>query len=117
VLTRLFEFIDRGQLRSATSELTLAELLVKPIRDGDLTAQQTCQTMLLSNPRLAVLPIARQMLIESARLRATSGLKLPDALNLATATLAGCDVLLTNDTRFRLPKAAIDVLLLSDLTP
>ena len=116
VLTRLFEMIDSGQLRALTSELTLAELLVKPIRDGDLPAQQTCQAMLLSNPRLTAMPITRQTLIESAHLRATTALKLPDALHLATATLAGCDVFFTNDTRFRLSTSAIEVVLLSELT-
>jgi predicted nucleic acid-binding protein len=116
LLTRLFEIIDSGQLRALTSELTLVELLVKPIRDGDLPAQQTCQAMLLSNPRLTAVPITRQTLIESARLRATTSLKLPDALHLATATLAGCDMFLTNDTRFRLSTRAIEVLLLSEIT-
>src|ERR1043165_9329516 len=37
-LTRLFELIDAGQLRALTSELTLAELLVKPLRDSDVAA-------------------------------------------------------------------------------
>lgn len=115
VLTRLFTLIDQGQLRAMTSELTLAELLVKPIRDGDLLAQQACQTMLLGNPRLTAMPITAQILMESARLRATTPLKLPDALHLATATTVGCDVFLTNDNRFRLQSPAIEVLLLSDL--
>jgi predicted nucleic acid-binding protein len=115
VITQLFTMIDGGQLQANTSELTLAELLVKPIRDGDLAAQQTCQEMLLSNPRLTLTPISRQTLIESARLRAGSTLKLPDAMHFATATLARCDVFLTNDMRFRLPAPAIAVVLLSDL--
>lgn len=47
-LTRMFLMVDSGQLEAVTSELTLAELLVKPFRDGDLAAQQTCQGILLS---------------------------------------------------------------------
>lgn len=116
VLTKLFAIIDSGSLQAATSELTLAELLVKPIRDGDLLMQQTCQSMLLNNPRLTVLEVTRQILIESARHRATTGLKLPDALHLATAEYAKCDVFLTNDARFRTPTSSLEVLLLSDLT-
>jgi predicted nucleic acid-binding protein len=116
VLTQLFALIDSGQLQALTSELTLAELLVKPFRDGDVAAQQTCQAMLLNNLRLTSMPITRQMLIESARLRATTTLKLPDALHLATAAVAGCDLFLTNDARFRLPSPGLEVLLLSELT-
>lgn len=115
VLARLFELIDGGQLQAATSELTLAELLVKPLRDGDQSAQQTCQFLLLGNPRLMAIPITRNTLIESARLRATTALKLPDALHLATATLAGCNVFLTNDTRFRQKKRGRESLI--DPTP
>lgn len=100
VLTRLFSSVDSGQIQAVTSELALAELLVKPIRDGDIAAQQTCQSLLLDNPRLTVKPITRQTLIESAHLRATTTLKLPDALHLATARLGGCDLFLTNDERF-----------------
>ncbi|HZZ43250.1 MAG TPA: PIN domain-containing protein [Tepidisphaeraceae bacterium] len=117
ILTRLFTIIDIGQLQAITSELTLAELLVKPMRDGDIHAQQTCQSILLNNPRLTLMPIARHTLIESARLRAGSTLKLPDALHLATAILSGCDIFLTNDTHFRLPTSPINILLLSDLVP
>jgi predicted nucleic acid-binding protein len=34
-LGRLFAEIDAGRIRGVTSELTLAELLVKPIRDAN----------------------------------------------------------------------------------
>jgi hypothetical protein len=33
VLTALFEALDRGELTAVTSELTLAEVLVKPLLD------------------------------------------------------------------------------------
>ncbi|HSZ59707.1 MAG TPA: hypothetical protein VK797_28950 [Tepidisphaeraceae bacterium] len=33
-LTTLFQRFDRGELQAVTSELTLAEVLVKPLRDG-----------------------------------------------------------------------------------
>jgi predicted nucleic acid-binding protein len=38
-LTVLFEAIDRGQFQAVTSELTLAETLVKPLMDGDVAKQ------------------------------------------------------------------------------
>jgi len=39
VLTRLFTLIEGGHMQALTSELTLAELLVKPFRDGDQAAR------------------------------------------------------------------------------
>ncbi len=115
VLTALFTLIDHGHLQATTSELTLAEPLVKPIRDKDLPAQQACQGILLNDTRVALVPITRQTLIESARLRATTSLKLPDAIHLATASLAGCDVFLTNNAGCRAPNAPVPVVLLSEL--
>ncbi len=41
MLTELFQLIDNGQLQAVTSELTLAEALVKPIMDDDNNLQQT----------------------------------------------------------------------------
>ncbi len=52
---------------------------------------------------------------DAARLRAESGLKLPDALHAATALRAGCALFITNDTDFRriqdLPAIILDDLL------
>ena len=60
-----------------------------------------------------MVPITRALLIEAARLRASSRLKLPDAIHLATALQYECPVFLTNDTRIR-PLPGLDVLYLSD---
>jgi len=43
-------------------------------------------------------PVSRDVLIAAARLRAETGLKLPDAIHAATAQFTGCDQFLTNDT-------------------
>ncbi|MGE0654253.1 MAG: type II toxin-antitoxin system VapC family toxin [Pyrinomonadaceae bacterium] len=51
----------------------------------------------------------------AARLRATQNFKTPDAIHAATAMLSNCDHLVSNDAGFR-RFAAIDVIILSDLT-
>lgn len=38
-LTQFFDLIDRGVIRGVTSELTLAEALVKPMADENLSLQ------------------------------------------------------------------------------
>lgn len=54
------------------------------------------------------------MLIEAARLRAVTNLRLPDAIHGATAILSGCQTFLTNDRRLAaLP--GVDVVLLSEI--
>ena len=60
-------------------------------------------------------PITRDVLIEAAAIRATTRMKLPDAIHVATAVTCGCSALLTNDERLR-ATAGIPVRFLSELS-
>lgn len=105
--------IDDGRLSAATSELSLAEVLVRPIRERP-SFIPIYHRYLRSRPFFDVLPVTRAVLVEAARLRAAMRLKLPDAIHAATAQQAGCEVFLTNDGRINtLP--GLDVLQLKDL--
>jgi predicted nucleic acid-binding protein len=101
-----FHFIERldaREIEAVTSELSLAECLVKPLRDraGDLVAAYL--RFLDNRPSLPVLPIDRDVLLGAARIRATLETKLPDAIHIATAIRAECSIFLTNDKRLRVP--------------
>ena len=52
--------------------------------------------------------------VDAGRITATTTLKLPDAIHLATAQSAGCDTLVTNDPDFR-NAADMRVVMLSGL--
>jgi predicted nucleic acid-binding protein len=93
--------MDDAEISVVTSELTLAEVLVKPIKDQNLTAQQAYRDFLISTPVLQVVPISRAILEAAADLRATTKLKLPDAIHFATSNLSGCDSFLSNDVNFK----------------
>jgi predicted nucleic acid-binding protein len=51
---------------------------------------------------LTVGPVTREILIEAARLRGLSRIKLPDAIHAATALQKGCSSFLTNDDRLKI---------------
>jgi predicted nucleic acid-binding protein len=105
--------VDAGQLSAVTSELTLAEVLVKPLRDQDAAMIQRYESRLTSGPSLTVAPVSRGILARAAELRAgQTSLKLPDAIHAATALLHGCTTFLTNDARFE-TVGPLPVLLLS----
>lgn len=113
-LNEFFDSIDAGNLRAFTSELTLAEVLVRPLMDGNLEIQTAYQQALQSSEGLEVVPVSREVLIEAARWRAVANLRLPDAIHGATAILTGCETFLTNDRRLAaLP--SIEVVLLSEV--
>jgi predicted nucleic acid-binding protein len=105
----LFGRIEDGSIVAATSELTLAEVLVKPLEAGRHDIAKIYQDMLTSSAWLSVLPVERAILIEAARLQFELTVRLPDAIHVATAVRAGCAAVLSNDRRLRVP-AAIDLL-------
>lgn len=110
VLNELFEAFDNGNLKAITNELTLAEVLVKPLIDNHTEVCLTYENAIQSSPVLEVVPINRKILIESARLRTIINLRLPDAIHGATAILNGCEIFLTNDKPLE-PIAGINVVI------
>lgn len=95
---RLFlQLAHAGHWRLVTSELSLAEALVRPIRERDRRAQSEFGRALQSDEQLAVAVVSRPILIEAATLRATRALEMPDAIHAATAKIARCTHFLTGD--------------------
>jgi predicted nucleic acid-binding protein len=99
--------------KPVTSELTLAERLVKPIMDDDLSRQNTFQSFLAEGSNLQVIAISRPLLIRAAQRRATYKPRLPDAIHLATALDSGRKSFLTNDQLVK-PIPGITILQLAD---
>lgn len=100
-LAALFARIDSGELTAITSELTLAEALVKPLSLPQPRLEQLYVDTLQSGATLTMAPITREILIEAARVRAKhASLKLADAIHAATSSAHRADVFVTNDSRF-----------------
>ena len=114
VIRPLLEAMDRDQIRAATSDLTLAEVLVKPLRDGNAALQRAYREFLRPTQTLQVASVTREILIRAAELRASTSLRLPDAIHVATAESLGCDSLLTNDRALR-SATGVPTLLLCEL--
>lgn len=97
-----------------SSDLTLMETLVGPLKSGD-TALANTYEQLFQQAQTRLLTITQPILREAARLRATTKLRTPDALHAATAQQAGCVLFVTNDAGFRgltsLPLVILDDLL------
>ena len=115
VVQELFGAIDRGDIRAVTSELSLAEALVKPLAEGRTDLQDLYARAIAPAPFLDVVPVTREVLIEAARIRARDSARLPDAIHLATAIQSRCQIVLTNDTRIR-AAASLELVQLSQFT-
>ena len=113
LLLPLWTAVENQTLRVVTSELTLLETLVKPLRDGDTLLARDYE-MLLTATRLRLQPITAQILKDAAQIRATAKLKTPDAIHAATALALGCVQFITNDDGFR-KVSPLPVIILKDL--
>ena len=52
---------------------------------------------------MTVVPVTRDILRDAAHVRGELGMKLPDAIHVATARERECKVFITNDKGIRLP--------------
>lgn len=96
-----------------SSELALMECLVGPLKSGD-TALANAYEQLFQQPQTRLLPITQLILREAARVRATTKLRTPDALHVATSQQAGCVLFVSNDVGYR-SVPGLPVVILDDL--
>ena len=105
-------FVDRIASRDATlftSEITLAELLVKPLQQANMRMASLYERLLQSGELLKVIPVHREILRASAGLRAKFPNKLPDAIHIATAMHTQCAIFVSSDQRLKLPASLSQV--------
>ena len=113
-LAALFEYVSEQNIQIVTSELTLAECLVKPVKDGNTLAINAYKNHIKSNELMVVKTVSREIIIRSATVRSELGLKLPDAIHMATAMHQNCKTFVTNDRKLITPKG-MDRIYLKDV--
>ena len=111
------EMVEQGAIIGLTSTLTIAELLTAPAQAGDDTALRDYELYLTNFPHLTILPLTIATARRSARVRAKTKLKMPDAIQIATAIGSGADVIVGNDKRWRGRTGSLPLLLLDDYLP
>jgi predicted nucleic acid-binding protein len=99
ILTQFLAAIDDRSVYAFTSELTLAEVLAKPLAAAARSLVAKYDQILAEDGIIGVMPVNRPILRSPAELQAQLGLKLADAIHLATAKQGKCDFVLTNDER------------------
>jgi predicted nucleic acid-binding protein len=96
-----FRNIEDNKVSLFTSEITMTECLTGAFRAGLDDLAQNYLDLFASEGFITMLPINGDVCLAAARLGATHRLKTVDAIHLASATLAECQALLSNDSGFR----------------
>jgi predicted nucleic acid-binding protein len=101
---RLITFLREKPGFATTSELTFAETLAPPQRMGALplhVKRRVYLDLLLLSGFVTLVPVTRDILIETADLRSVSRMKLPDAIHMVSAVRAACRYLVSRDRDFQ----------------
>ncbi len=93
----LFEAEAAGRIQIAICVLTIAEVLAGPYRHGEDAIARRYEKAL---HRYEVIPVSADIAASASRLRVRYSLKLPDAIQLATAVEIGAYALVTHDRDF-----------------
>ena len=113
LLEPLWQQALAGEFDVASSDITVLETLVKPLREGDEVGEMLLRSMFDAH-EVSLIPATRELWEDAARIRADTGLKTPDALHAATALSIGCTLFITNDTDFRRVEG-LPIVVLDDL--
>jgi predicted nucleic acid-binding protein len=109
-----FEAMVRGEFRVVTSVVTLLEVLVYPLRQGNRILAQQYRDILFNEAGLTTIEVSPAIAEVAAQLRATYNLQTPDSIQMAMAISGGASLFLTNDARLpSLP--GLEVLVLEEL--
>lgn len=104
-----FREIDAHKVTLYTSEITITECLNGAYRAGVEELAQKYFELLGAEEFITLLPVDSDVCVEAARLGTACRLKTLDSIHLASATLAGCQALLTNDSAFRTTKNVLTI--------
>ena len=92
-----FERHAKGEIAFAVTTITMAEVLTGPLGAGNEALAKRYRNLLESWQTVDLSPDIAE---SAARLRASLKLKLPDAIQAASALAIGADALLTHDRDF-----------------
>jgi predicted nucleic acid-binding protein len=93
----VFDLLNTGRARFAVTTIAIAEVLAGPFKRGDEALAQRYRTVLES---WRVVELNADLAEDAARLRGPFKLKLPDAIQVASALAINADALVTHDRDF-----------------
>jgi predicted nucleic acid-binding protein len=96
----IFADVEAGRIQALVTPITLAEVVSGPLRAGKEALAQRYRNTLTNGPGWTLRPLDADIAVLAARLRLRHGLRLPDAIQLATAVHEGCHALISHDRDF-----------------
>jgi len=96
----VFADIEAGRIHALITPVTLAEVVSGPLKSGRDALAERYRDAITNAPGWSLRPINAEIAMLAARLRVRHRMKLPDAIQLASAVHQGCHALLSHDRDF-----------------
>lgn len=93
----VFSIVEKGEVEGAISVVTVAEILVKPMKLRNNLLIDKITSFLNTFPNLYLIDIDKSIAIEAANIRSKTGLKMPDALIISSAKILNCAIVGTDN--------------------
>jgi predicted nucleic acid-binding protein len=96
----IFADVQAGRISALVTPVTLAEVVSGPLRAGKEALAQRYRHALTDSSGWRLAPLDGDIAMLAARFRLRHRLRLPDAIQLATAVHEGCHALVSHDRDF-----------------
>ncbi|MCC6195384.1 MAG: PIN domain-containing protein [Burkholderiales bacterium] len=93
----VFDAAARGELSIMVSTITLAEVMAGPLRAGNEILAAQYHEAMRGSRNWEIVPVTQEIAVLAARIRVARRLRLPDAIQVATAVATGSAALVTHD--------------------
>jgi predicted nucleic acid-binding protein len=95
----LFAAIAAGRIQAVVSSVTLSEVLSGPLAAGKEALAAQYREVLCRSAGWQMHPVDEETAVTAARIRVRHGLRLPDAIQIATVIVTRSHALVTHDRR------------------
>ena len=106
----VLDWIDEGRVKGVVSTVVIAEMCAGYYEAKELREKDDFLVHLLSSPNYEVVEVSASVADEAGRIRAVTGLRLPDALIVASALKRGGKHMVSNDVSLKKASEFINVL-------
>jgi predicted nucleic acid-binding protein len=113
IVLPLFESIGTEEIQAYTSEFTLTEMLIKPMKENAIELVQDIKDLLLDPDLFVLTKTHQELFIKAAELGGRHGLRSADAIHFASAIENHCHYFVTNDKKFK-SQQGVKVLIVND---
>lgn len=98
---RILDAIGDGIMHGIISIISIAELSVGYYSQEDMKGKEELLSHLISNKNFEIAELDLRIAEEAAKIRAHTGLRLPDAILVATGLVKGAQYFITNDKELK----------------